>query len=46
MNPPHSSAVVDVRDEDVDRYREAGWTEAKADSAKPAKKSAAKKSAK
>lgn len=41
LNPPHRKAVADVRDEDVDRYLEAGWT--KAD---PPKKSTGKKSTK
>lgn len=31
MNPPNSTATVDVRDADVDRYAEAGWTKVEAD---------------
>ena len=44
MSPMNSSAVVNVRKEDVDRYREAGWTEVKGESKSTTKKSSSSKS--
>lgn len=47
MSPPHSEAVADVREDDVDRYAEAGWVKVKSEPKKaPAKKAASKKSSK
>lgn len=46
MNPPQSSAVVEVRKEDVDRYKAAGWTEVKSESRSTARKSSSRKSEK
>ena len=45
MNPPHSEAVVEVRDEDVDRYSEAGWSKASGETKKSTtKRSSSRKS--
>lgn len=47
--PSNSGAVADVRDEDVDRYLEAGWTksEDKSETTKaPAKKAASSRTKK
>lgn len=44
LSPPHSSAVVDVNDDDVKRYKEAGWTEAKSSGSTARKATASKPS--
>lgn len=46
MSPPHSTATVDVNDDDVKRYEEAGWTKSggSKSSGSTAKKSTTSKS--
>ena len=46
MSPPHSSATVDVNDDNVQRFKEAGWTEVKSGSPKPSESTAKKSTAK
>lgn len=43
MNPPNSDAVVNVRDEDVDRYAEAGWTKASGEKLSASKRTSSRK---
>jgi hypothetical protein len=46
MNPPHSGAVVDVPDDLVDRYSQAGWTKVSASSSTTKKATTSKSSSK